>query len=283
MNNAGDEHQLVGVKFQSAGKLYHFAAPLEMSLSADDWVVVETIYGEQLGQVAVLVDDPPGGLSYDQIKPVCRRATGLDMAKHQVGLKRAEKLWEAAKEEIAEMDLKFKVGSVEFSLDGKTALVIGTGNLSKKEHSDLRRRVANRMRCRVKLRSVGPRDYAKALGGYGVCGEPRCCSRFLTGFRRISIRMAKAQGVSMAPSDITGLCGRLRCCLAYEHEVYKEASKGLPKLKARVQTEHGLGRVIDRDILKGELTVEIPPDGPRYKRERYHFMPDEVEVVKRKK
>jgi cell fate regulator YaaT (PSP1 superfamily) len=95
--------------------------------------------------------------------------------------------------------------------------------------------------------------------------------------------MAKDQAISLAPTDITGMCGRLRCCLNYEHEVYKEASKGFPRRKARVQTEHGLGRVIDWDVLKQEIVVEIPPTGPRRDRKRYRFKSDDLEVVKRKK
>ena len=95
----------------------------------------------------------------------------------------------------------------------------------------MRRRLAQRMSCRVELRTVGPRDHAKTLCGYGVCGEERCCCRFLTDFHSVSIRMAKDQSISMAPSDITGMCGRLRCCLAYEHQVYIEESKLLPRLE----------------------------------------------------
>ena len=139
------------------------------------------------------------------------------------------------------------------------------------------------MNCRVELRSVGPRDHAKTLCGYGVCGEERCCCRFLSEFQAVSIRMAKDQAISMAPTDITGMCGRLRCCLAYEHDVYKNASKDLPRIKSRVRTEKGEGRVIDLDILKGDVIVEIPPDGPRISRERFRFAAEDVEVIPRER
>jgi cell fate regulator YaaT (PSP1 superfamily) len=196
---------------------------------------------------------------------------------------RAERLVEVAREEARNNKLDLKVVSAEFTLDGNSAIVLCTGNVGKKQFSALRRRVASRMSCRVELRSIGPRDHAKVINGFGVCGERRCCGRFLTDFQAVSIRMAKDQAISMAPSDITGMCGRLRCCLAYEHQVYKEEAKSLPRIKARVKTDKGLGRVIDLDILKGDVIVEIPPDGPRRDRQRFRYAAEDVEVVPRKR
>ncbi len=273
---------IVAVRFQDAGKAYHFIAPGTLDLKPRDWVVVETVYGVQAGQVAQVDSDVPDAVDLRNIKPVLRLATGLDMARYQVMQKRAERMIAVAREEIQELKLDGKIVSAELTLDGRNALVLCIGNLSNQERKKLRRRLASRLSCRVELRCIGPRDQAKALGGYGVCGEQRCCERFLTQFQAVSIRMAKAQSISMSPSDITGMCGRLRCCLAYEHEVYKEASKGFPKRKSRVQTSEGLGRIIDWDILKEQVIVEIPPDGPRDERQRYRFGLDEIEVIPRK-
>jgi len=272
----------VGVRYQPAGKPYHFTAPNTMNLKKDDWVVVETVYGEQVGQITETNATLPEGVSFKRLKSVLRVASGLDMARYQIGIERAGRMIEVAKEEIAAQKLDVKVFSAEFTLGGNSALVLCTGGTKKNNLTELRRRLSSRMNCRVELRTVGPRDQAKALSGYGVCGEERCCSRFLTEFKAVSIRMAKDQAISMAPTDITGMCGRLRCCLTYEHAVYKEASKSLPRIKARVQTENGLGRVIDLDILKGEVVVEIPPDGPRIERERFRFPAEAVTVVPRK-
>jgi cell fate regulator YaaT (PSP1 superfamily) len=272
----------IGVRFQPAGKVYHFAAPVAMGLEREDWVVVETVYGEQAGQVSETDAKLPDGISPKRLKPVLRRASGLDMARFQLMRERAERMIEVAKEEVQTHKLDMKVFSAEFALDGSSAIVLCTGNSNKRDLSNFRRRIASRMNCRVEIHTVGPRDHAKALCGYGVCGEPRCCCRFLTEFQTVSIRMAKDQAISMAPTDITGMCGRLRCCLAYEHEVYKEEAKTLPKIKARVQTEKGLGRVIDLDILKGEVVVEVPPDGPRVERERFRFSAEEVKVITQK-
>ena len=271
----------IGIRFQPAGKVYHFAAPVEMGLEREDWVVVETVYGEQAGQISETDAKLPNNVSLKRLKPVLRRASGLDMARFQLMSERAERMVEVAREEAKSHKLDMKVFSAEFALDGGSAILLCTGNSNKRDLSNFRRRIASRMSCRVEVRTVGPRDHAKALCGYGVCGEQRCCCRFLTEFQTVSIRMAKDQAISMAPTDITGMCGRLRCCLAYEHAVYKEEAKNLPKIKARVQTEKGLGRVIDLDILKGEVVVEIPPTGPRIERERFRFPAEEVEVVQR--
>lgn len=203
------------------------------------------------------------------------------MARYHIMQQRAERLVEVAREEVKANNLDYKIVSAEFTLDGSSAIMLCSGNINKKAFASLRRRVSSRMSCRVEMRSVGPRDQAKCLGGYGVCGEPRCCSRFLTEFHAVSIRMAKDQAISMAPTDITGMCGRLRCCLAYEHQVYKEEAKSLPRIKARVKTDRGLARVIDLDILKGDVIVEIPPDGPRRDRQRFRYPAEEVEVIPR--
>jgi cell fate regulator YaaT (PSP1 superfamily) len=280
----GKYYLICAVRFHSAGSLYHFLVKPELNLGEDDWVVVETVHGSKVGQIVEIGCDLPSGFNVNDLKSVLRRASGLDMARRQMLAKRAERLRETAQEEMKALKQKeVKAVDAEYTLDGDKALIFYRGNLSSQQHNDLRNRLSGKMNCNVELHSVGPRDEAKLLGGYGVCGERRCCARFLTDFTPISIHMAKDQAISLAPTDITGMCGRLRCCLNYEHEVYKEASKGFPRRKARVQTEHGLGRVIDWDVLKQEIVVEIPPTGPRRDRKRYRFKPDDLEVVKRKK
>jgi cell fate regulator YaaT (PSP1 superfamily) len=271
----------VGVRFQSAGKPYHFLAPAGLLINTDDWIVVETVYGEQVGQVTHLPQVTPEEVEARKMRAVLRQATGLDMALYYVMQQRGERMVEVAREEIKSARWDFKVISAEFTLDGANAILLCTGNINKKDFAVLRRRVASRMDCRVEMRSIGPRDHAKSMDGYGVCGECRCCGRFLCEFQAVSIRMAKDQAISMAPSDITGMCGRLRCCLAYEHEVYKAEAAELPRLKSHVKTDRGIGRVIDLDILKGDIIVEIPPDGPRRDRERFRYAAADVEPVAR--
>ncbi|RLC83426.1 MAG: hypothetical protein DRI37_10255 [Chloroflexi bacterium] len=272
---------VVQVSFRLTGEPYHFLTLADSGLEIGDWVVVEAGGGTQVGRLVAWDVQPPQSVR-GKLKPVLRRATGLDMARYQTLQQRGERLVEVAREELRSLRAKkVKVVSAEFVLEGDHAWLSYTGDLANKDLSTLRRRLASRMNCRMTLRSVGPRDQAKSLGGYGVCGEPRCCSRFLTEFRKVSIRMAKDQSISMAPTDITGMCGRLRCCLSYEHQVYKEAGEGFPKRKSRVRTPQGVGRVLDWNVLQGEVVIEIPPDGPRRDRKRFRFAVDEVEVIPR--
>lgn len=272
---------VVAVQFQQVGKAYHFIAAPELTLKARDWVVVETVHGLQVGQV-LTTNVPPGccNLGEETLRPVLRRASGLDMARRQNMQERGQRATVIVAEEIKSLELKeVKAVDVEYTLDGEKAVVFCAGTLSGGDQNALRRRLAPRLRSRVDLRIIGPRDHAKILCGYGVCGEPRCCARFLSDFHTVSIRMAKDQSISMAPTDITGMCGRLRCCLAYEHQVYLDAAKDFPKRKARVRTPEGIGRVVDWDALKAELIVEIPPDGPRRERKHFRFPVADVETI----
>ncbi len=275
---AAAETTIVAVRFQQAGKAYHYRLPPGLEVEPRSWVVVPTRAGEQVAQVAALV--PAEGRDADELKAVLRRATGLDMLRYQQRKREGEALLKQIRGLLRQMKLReVKVAAAELTLAGDVVTVLYTGNLSGRSRATLQRRIASLTKCRVELKSIGPRDYAKYLGGFGVCGQPLCCATHLTEFRNVSIRMAKDQSISMAPSDTTGMCGRLRCCLAFEHAVYLAESKDFPKRKARVQTPEGLGRVIDWDVLKRQVVVEIPPTGPRIERKRYRFGVDEVTVV----
>ena len=277
--------KVVSVRFQTTGTPYYFLAPLEMELYTDDWVVVQTVRGLQIGQVITVGAELSADLSPQDLKSIVRPASGLDMARRQFLKKRAEELVEAASKKLAELEERgAKILSAEFTLDGVKAILFYTGKLSEEQaYVDWQHHLSDQFDCQVELHTLGPRDVAKQLGGYGVCGEPCCCIRFLTDFKPISIHMAKDQSISLAPTDITGMCGRLRCCLDYEHQVYKDASQGFPRRKSHVSTPHGRGRVIDWDALKGDIIVEIPPDGPRRERRRHRFKLEEIEVVPRKR
>jgi len=130
-------------------------------------------------------------------------------------------------------------------------------DLAIRQHWQLVQRLQRTLGVRVDLRRIGPRDHAKLMGGYGACGESRCCARFLSEFSPVSIKMAKTQGVSLNPSDITGMCGRLRCCLVYEEEQYREACQLMPRRRKRVRTPHGEGKVVDLLPLKGVVVVQV--------------------------
>ncbi len=255
---------VVGVRFQAVGKLYHFDASSIPDLSVGELVVVSTSRGRQVGQVAS-VGLPPEPDLPGPLKPIERRATGRDLAVRKHWESKELKALITAREINAQLGLPIKLVKAEYSLDGKRLTFYYSEE--HKETKTLRKRLAQTFRVKVEMRRIGPRDVAKILGGYGACGGPLCCSTFLTEFSPISIRMAKAQGISLNPSEITGMCGRLRCCLVYEYEQYLQARKDLPKQGKRVGTPHGEGKVVSLMPLKdaalvavGDRTVEVHRD-----------------------
>jgi len=253
---------IVGVRFHAVGKIYHFDASDYPSVQINDLVVVTTTRGRQVGQVAS-VGPQNGNEPQGPLKPIERQATGRDLAVRKHWENKELEALITARELNLEVGLPIKLIKAEYSFDGKQLTLLYSAE-ERKDTKALRRRLARAFRAKIELRQIGPRDVAKILGGYGACGSPRCCSTFLTEFSPISIRMAKAQGISLNPTEITGMCGRLRCCLVYEFEQYLEARKHLPKQGKRVGTPHGEGRVVSLLPLKetalidlGERTVEV--------------------------
>jgi cell fate regulator YaaT (PSP1 superfamily) len=265
MENQVKNCKIVGIRFQPLGKLYHFTFSDQHDLAVGDYVIVTTSRGREMGQIVQLVDRVHGNIK-GTLKPIERRATPQDLVMSRFWQAREAEALVNCREKAVEIGLKgVKVTRAEFSYDGSrlSFLYSKEGN-DKKSLEELRRRIQRTYRkSKVELREVGPRDVAKVIGGMGACGlEERCCSRFMTEFSPISIRMAKAQGISLNPQEITGMCGRLRCCLLYEFEQYTEARKKLPKKNKRVVTPLGEGKVVDVIPLKSVVIVALE-DGIR--------------------
>ena len=232
-----------------------------------DPVIVETSRGMQLGFVAQItnktIESPDGG-----VKPIQRRATPRDLLLRQGWQQREEEAVSVCKARSVEIRLAgIKIIAAEYSFDGsRLTFFFSTENEDgradlKSLRSDMQKQYSP---AQVELRQIGPRDVAKILGGMGACGlESRCCAQFLTDFSSISIKMAKEQNISLTPAEITGMCGRLRCCLSYEFEFYTEARQRLPRRKARVKTPLGEGKVFDVAPLREVVFVEIPEVGMR--------------------
>ncbi len=265
---------IVAVRFQKLGKLYHFDASTVTDLKPGDFVVVTTSRGRELGQVVAFVENPPpppeGGW-----KAIERRATAQDLVLRRTWACREVEAMVECRARAHDLGLKeVKVVKAEFSFDGSRLVFIYTcEDEEKAELKGLREAMQQIYRkTHVEMKHIGPRDVAKYLGGMGACGlEVRCCSRFLTEFSPVSIKMAKAQGISLNPQEITGMCGRLRCCLVYEYEQYVEARKHLPKKNKRVITPRGEGKVVDVVPLKETVLVALD-DG-----DRAEFHKDEVQ------
>ena len=247
--------EIVGIRFKRAGKVYYFdAAGIE--LKVNDYVVVKTARGLELGRVAiapkqVLADEGAKGL-----RPVMRKAEPEDIQRAQeLEAREAEALVECAKL-VAKLKLPMKMLGAEYSLDGSRL----TFFFSAEERVDFRelvRQLNNRFKKKVELRQLGPRDEAKLLGGFGRCGRPLCCMNFLAELSPVSIKMAKEQDLPLNPMKISGVCGRLLCCLAYESEQYHVMKEKLPKEGQRVKTPMGMAVVVGGNPLKETVLVEL--------------------------
>ena len=263
MNNQ-TQHSVVSVRFSKVGKLYHFEAAAGMDLIVGDQVVVETARGWQLGEVAHIVGDLTN-VGDGSWKRIDRKATSEDFAQRKSNEEKENELLEFIRNVIKAQHLDgVKAVLVEYSLDAtKISVLYSYESDNKIDLKNLKQEITRKVQhSQVELRQVGPRDVAKIFGGMGACGLPtRCCSKFLTDFSSISIRMAKEQGISLTPTEITGMCGRLRCCLIYEYEMYAENRKQLPKRNKRVMTPVGEGKVIDVLPLKMAVIVELPELG----------------------
>ena len=272
---------IAGVRFSEIGKAYHFDASHLPGLMIGDYVIVETTRGRQMGQVMVLLspEDAEGKRDY---KPILRRSTPTDMMNRRLWTAREVEALINCREKASEIGgfegAKFVAAQYNFEGTLLTFLFSAEEKLST---ARLRSMLQRGFKAKVELRQIGPRDVAKLMGGMGACGIPRCCSTFLTDFSPISIKMAKAQGISLNPSEITGMCGRLRCCLIYEYEQYVEARKQLPKRNKRVGTPHGEGRVIDVHPLQDAVTVMV--EDTRHFVTREELIPmEEYEALKAK-
>ncbi len=262
--------RIAGVRFAPVGKIYHFDASAYPHLKSGDYVIVETARGRQLGKLINFIEPEQADLS--SLKPIKAPATARDLMMN--------KLWEAKEVEALivcrEASMKYpelegaKWVKADYNYDGSMLAFLYTSE-EPLNTNRIRRQLEKEFHARIEIRRVGARDAAKLLGEYGACGGPRCCSTHLTEFSPISIKMAKAQGISLNPSEITGMCGRLRCCLIYEYEQYIEAKKLLPKIGKQIGTPYGPGKVIDLNPLVEKATVIVGET--RYELHREQLVP----------
>lgn len=253
---------IIGVKFKGAGKVYYFD-PDEAILNAGDYVVVETSRGIECGTVTFgnreINDD---GLNRP-LKKIIRPATAEDIAHLEDNRKKEEKAYGICLKKIIEHNLKMKLVTVEYTFDNNKILFYFTAD-GRVDFRELVKELAGIFRTRIELRQIGVRDESKMLGGLGICGREFCCKGFLSDFQPVSIKMAKEQGMSLNPVKISGTCGRLMCCLKYEQEAYSDLLKKTPKIGAYVSTPDGKGTVVDQNLIKGILNIQLQknPDSP---------------------
>jgi cell fate regulator YaaT (PSP1 superfamily) len=257
---------VVGVRFRPAGKVYYFD-PASIELAVDDRVVVETTRGLELGWVATAPVQVPDSELTEPLKPVVRKAAPEDSEREQQRGEEEREALAVCAELVDKFNLPMKLLSAESNFDGSRISIL----FSAAERVDFRalvRELMGRLKKRVELRQVGPRDEAKLVGGYGRCGRPLCCVSFLCEFAPVSIRMAKDQNLPLNPMKISGACGRLLCCLVYENAQYKDMIARMPREGQEVSTPMGTAWVTATNPIKetvmvkleSEALVELPLD-----------------------
>lgn len=276
---------VVGVRFRPVTKIYYFDPIPFDHLQLDDRVIVETARGVELGTVALAPQEVPKEEIKNKLKRVIRPATPVDLiqaeqfrAQEPIALEKCQQL-------AAEINIPIKVLEAEYSFDG-SRLLFSFISEQRVDFRDLVKELARSLRTRIEMKQVGARDETKILDGYGRCGRRLCCSSWLTEFHPVSIRMAKLQGLPLAPAEISGLCGRLLCCLAYEDEMYADIKKTLPKVGSQVKTPQGtIGIIRGLNILKEALLLEVE-GGDAYtevKASEVQLLADESKSAKAKK
>jgi len=276
---------IVGIRFKKTGKIYHFDASNQRDIQVGDFAVVETSRGHQLGEVVQILKNPVP-LPKGKWKPIHRKATSRDLVLRQIWQKKEVEAIAKCRVKMIDMGIEgVKIVAAEFSFDGsRLTFLYNTEAEGKVDLSNLRKAMRRTYpRSRIEMRQIGPRDVAKIYGGMGACGlENRCCSSFLCEFNPISIRMAKEQSISLTPSEITGMCGRLRCCLIYEYEQYVQARKSLPRRNKRVITPLGEGKVSQVNALN-QTVIVLLETGVRQEFSKDEIEPwDEVQVLRKK-
>lgn len=255
------EYKVVPVKFARLGKQYYFEVA-DLPVKKDDKVVVETIRGLELGYASM----DPKLIGEDEVvsplKPILRIATEHDIQANATHKAEEPEILSKCASIVRKSNLDMKLLQCEYTLD-KQKLIIYFSAEGRVDFRDLVKDLANAFRTRIELRQVGARDGARVLGGIGPCGLLTCCTTFLGEFETVSIRMAKNQNLSLNPTNISGLCGKLLCCIAYEDENYKHYRKQLPKQDSIVKTPDGEGKVVGVNFLTQDVKVFFPGNGYR--------------------
>jgi cell fate regulator YaaT (PSP1 superfamily) len=259
--------EIVGIRFKPVTKVYYFDPGGFQDLAENDPVIVETARGEELGWVTIPCRAVPDEEIKGTLKPITRRATPPDLSLMEEYRAREQQAVEKCREKVAELGLPMKVVRAEYSFNGRR-LMFAFASEQRVDFRELVRVLARSFKTRIEMKQIGARDEAKLIGGYGRCGRELCCTTWLTEFHPVSIKMAKQQELPLAPSEISGLCGRLLCCLAYENDQYAEFRRTLPKIGTQVNTPHGEGVIVGLNVLtesalvelQNELSVEVKAD-----------------------
>ncbi|HKK95253.1 MAG TPA: stage 0 sporulation family protein [Anaerovoracaceae bacterium] len=247
--------EIVGIRFMQAGKIYYFD-PTNIKFNVGDKVVVETARGLELGDVVLANREVGEDEIVQPLKTVERIATDKDIENREKSSEREKEAFSVCKEKIIEHKLDMKLIDVEYTIDNTKVVFYFTAD-GRVDFRELVKDLASYFKMRIELRQVGVRDESKMLGGIGACGRPLCCNKWLADFQPVSIKMAKTQNLSLNPAKISGVCGRLMCCLNYENDVYSELRKGMPNVDEKIKTNDGTAKVISINLLKNDIKARL--------------------------
>ena len=247
--------KVAGVKFKTAGKIYYFD-PEELEVQLGDSVIVETARGMEFGMVAMEITEVDESEVVTPLKRIIRIADEKDHLQHEENLKKKKRAMDLCQEKIDKHGLVMKLIDVEYTFDNSKIVFYFTAD-GRVDFRELVKDLAGVFKMRIELRQIGVRDEAKMLGGIGSCGRDLCCHSWLSDFQPVSIKMAKVQNLSLNPSKISGICGRLMCCLKYENDIYMEFRKGMPDIGEKVRTPDGFGKVVDTNLLERDVKVRL--------------------------
>ncbi|MBN2558235.1 MAG: stage 0 sporulation family protein, partial [Clostridia bacterium] len=251
--------KIVGIRFNSSGKTYYFS-PGDLEIKKGEGVIVETARGVEYGEVVLEEREVAEEKIVSPLKDVIRIATEKDREQIAANKEKEKEAYEMCLDCIKKRNIKMNLINVEYTFDNNKILFYFTAD-GRVDFRELVKDLAGIFRTRIELRQVGVRDEARIVGGIGICGRVLCCNSFLDEFRPVSIKMAKDQNLSLNPSKISGICGRLMCCLKYEHEAYEELIRATPGQGTLVETEDGIGEIIDVSLLKGVVKVRPRKEG----------------------
>ena len=286
--------KVVGIRFRNAGKIYYFG-PGKLQLKAGMHAIVETARGVEMGTVMTDPREVSEESVVQPLKPVIRIATEQDEKQAEKNRQKEKEAFKICLEKIAKHKLDMKLVEAEYTFDNNKLLFYFTAD-GRIDFRQLVKDLAAIFKTRIELRQIGVRDETKILGGIGICGRPLCCHTYLSEFAPVSIKMAKEQNLSLNPSKISGVCGRLMCCLKNEEETYEELNRKLPGIGDRVTTADGLrGEVHSVSVLRQLVKVIVDVDGekeireypvedlkfrPRQKKEKFRLSDEEMRALK---
>lgn len=246
--------KIVGVRFKNAGKIYYFD-PVDLDVENNMEVVVETARGLEYGTIVVAPKEIDESELVSPLKPIIRIATDEDKQVYLENKEKSKETFELCQQKIKEHNLNMFLIDCEYTFDRNKLIFYFTAE-GRIDFRDLVKDLASIFKTRIELRQIGVRDEAKSIGGLGPCGRRLCCSSWLGDFQPVSIKMAKDQNLSLNPTKISGICGRLFCCLKYEHDVYSEALEKMPSVGSLVQGPDGKGKIIETNPLLEQVKVE---------------------------